>query len=118
MRLSIRGHPIVEVKINGRVCRLIVDTGAQRTLLSRQFVRKLKSEKLTDVTVSNYDGRMVAGSLLIVDSLTLPNLTIKHLPVIEAQMPLPFMGTDGLLGWDVLRQFVITINYSDRRFTL
>jgi hypothetical protein len=118
MRLSIRGHPIIEVKINGQICHLIVDTGAQRTLLSRQFVRKLKHEKLTDVTLSNYDGRQVAGSLLIVDSLTLPNLTIKHLPVFEAQMPLPFIGIDGLLGWDVLRQFAITINYSDRRFTV
>lgn len=116
IRLKHKSHPVIEVQINGQVCHLILDTGAQRTILSRRFVKRLGAVKLTELTVNNYNGKNVSGSLFTVDSLVLSNLTIKNLPVMEAQMP--FLGIDGLLGWDILRQFTITIDYTNQRFTL
>ncbi|GAB3889205.1 retropepsin-like aspartic protease [Spirosoma agri] len=116
IRLKHKSHPVVDVLLNGHICRLILDTGAQRTMLSRRFVNRLGAAKLTTLTVTNYNGENVQGSLLMADSLVLGSLTVKNLPVIGAQMP--FLGVDGLLGWDVLRQFAITIDYVNRQFTL
>ena len=116
VRLKHKSHPVIEVRINGQTCRLLVDTGAQRTLLSRRLIKRLGTKKLVELTISNYDGKHVAGSLLILDSLILGSLTIKNLPVIETRLPL--LGIDGLLGWDVLRQFAVTIDYAKQRFSL
>jgi predicted aspartyl protease len=116
IRLRHKSHPVIEVQINGQTCRLVIDTGAQRTLLSRRFAKRLGAKKLAEINLNNYDGRNVPGSLLIVDSLILGSLTIKHLPVFEAGLSFP--SIDGLLGWDVLRQFSITIDYANQRFSL
>jgi predicted aspartyl protease len=118
IRLKHKSHPVVEVQINGQTCRLILDTGAQRTLLSRRLVKRLGAKKLTEITINNYDGKNVPGSLLIIDSLIVGSLIVKNLPILEARLPLPFLGIDGLLGWDVLRQFAVIIDYSNQRFSL
>jgi hypothetical protein len=116
IHLKHKSHPVIEVQINGQTCRLILDTGAQRTLLSRRFAKRLGSKKLAEITLNNYDGKNVPGSLRIVDSLILGGLTITNLPVVEAGLSFP--GIDGLLGWDVLRQFAITVDYANQRFCL
>lgn len=56
------------------------------------------------------------GSLLLLDSLILGGLTVKNLPAVAAGLSFP--GIDGLLGWDVLRQFAVTIDYANQRFSL
>ncbi|QKZ14921.1 retropepsin-like aspartic protease [Spirosoma sp. KUDC1026] len=116
IHLGPKSHPVIEVQINGRICRLVLDTGAQSTLLSRRFAKQLGAKKLTEMTLSNYDGKNVPGSLLLLDSLILGGLTIKNLPAVAAGLSFP--GIDGLLGWDVLRQFAITIDYANQRFSL
>jgi hypothetical protein len=54
IHLGPKSHPVIEVQINGRICRLILDTGAQSTLLSRRFAKRLGAKKLTEMTLTNY----------------------------------------------------------------
>jgi gag-polyprotein putative aspartyl protease len=89
--------------------RLVLDSGAQRTFISNRKRKKAGIKVLDKVEGENYYGQSFPATLGLADSLTLNGLTIHNLPLISAAIPIP--GTDGLLGWDLLRHFAIEIDY-------
>ncbi|MBN8826428.1 MULTISPECIES: TIGR02281 family clan AA aspartic protease [unclassified Spirosoma] len=115
-RLKHKAHAVVEVLINGRVVRLAVDSGAQRTFISNRTAKAIGLKKLSDIKVLNYEGQSVPASIGLADSLNLNGLAIYNLPVFSAYLPIP--GIDGLLGWDVLRRFTIIIDYPNRQLSI
>ncbi len=115
-RLRHGAHAVVTVFINRQPVRLALDSGAQRTIISNRVAKRLSVNKLADMQLQNYFGESVPSTLSTVDSLQLDGVTITNLPVICASMSIP--GIDGLLGWDILRQFALVIDYPKRQLTL
>lgn len=114
--LKHKAHVVVNVRINGRHVRLVVDSGAQRTMLSRQIANQIGIKRLSSVHVINYEGQSILSSIGMADSVNLSGLSMYNLPIIISSLPIP--GIDGLLGWDVLRQFAILIDYTKRQLIL
>ncbi|PRY29279.1 gag-polyprotein putative aspartyl protease [Spirosoma oryzae] len=115
-RLQKRGHVVVTLFVNGRPKRFLIDTGAQRTMLSTRLAAELGLSTLIDTKVDNSLGQALPSSVALLDSIQFGALQVNHIPVFVQS--LWGFNADGALGWDILRQFRITIDYVNRTITL
>jgi predicted aspartyl protease len=114
------GQPImVDVRINGgATARLLLDTGADRTLISPRalvaagvpITRPIATGKLSGVTGSD------RIDYVVVDSLEIGDARAAHLPVAAYEMTLS--RGDGLLGRDFLDRFNVSIDATRGEVTL
>lgn len=114
------GRPIMaDVLINGSTsARLLVDTGADRTMISPRALAAAGVSLSRSVARGRLVG--VAGSdevpYVLVDSLEVAGLRVGRMPV--AAYELTGMDADGLLGRDVLEQFHVAIDAAQGLVTL
>lgn len=110
---------IVDAKINGGTdTRLLLDTGADSTLISPlvlsaagvSLIRGGTSMRITGVT-GNTDAQRVA-----VESIAIGEARVSGLQVVAHDMGQP--GIDGLLGRDFLDRFKVTIDASTGVLTM
>ena len=115
------GHITVPILLNGfYTTRLLVDTGAGITILSRETARQLGLQETGEdpITLRTLarDVRAERGRL---DSIQVGNLRRYDFPVAIADPP---FGTEskfsGILGMDFMKDFSITISNETRRMTL
>jgi len=113
------GSPVlVSVKINGAgPITLILDTGADRTLVSPSALQRLgisgenvRGGVLRGVTGASYVEAIWVNSVEVEEARVGPLLIIVH----EADLK----GADGLLGRDFLANFNVTIDAKERVVTL
>jgi hypothetical protein len=112
------GAPIVAVvEINGVALRLIVDTGADRTMIVPAAVTRagLSAAGGRPVQIVGVTGSAV-GSELIISQMGVAGARVGPLPVVVLEAPVG--GADGLLGRDVLDFFTLTIDSTAGRAIL
>jgi hypothetical protein len=113
------GAPIVvEARINGvGPVRLVLDTGADRTLVAPAALQRL-AIPLPDAPTARIHG--VTGASLAgevwVDSVAVGPFAVGPLPIVAHDAALA--GADGLLGRDFLSLFTVTIDTSAGVVTL
>lgn len=115
-RLQKRGHVVITLFVNGRPKRFLVDTGAQRTMLSTRLATELGLATLVDAKVGNSLGQSLPSSIALLDSIRFGSLQVNHIPVFVQS--LWGFNVDGALGWDILRHFRTTIDYVNHTITL
>jgi predicted aspartyl protease len=115
---------LVDGSINGQPVRLLVDTGAERTLLTEDAVKRLQLPRDTQhVTrtvgiggpsmgwdASLPHGLVLGGTDLPVDRVTVGQFSITHVG--------GDAGVDGLLGADILLAFDVDLNLPAHRLTM
>ncbi|MCL6640985.1 MAG: aspartyl protease family protein [Candidatus Rokubacteria bacterium] len=114
------GQPIViDARINGSAsARLLLDTGADRTLISPRalaaagvsLTRVIAQGQMTGVTGSD------RVQYVLLESLEVGQARVTRLPVAAYEMPQA--QTDGLLGRDFLDQFSVNIDAARGEVTL
>ena len=114
--LLITGWAIVIVLVNGKPYRFILDTGAERTFISNQLATELRLPNLLNDSAINSLSQTIPAVFNSIDTLQLGDLTVTNLPVVQASIA--FFPADGLLGWDILRQFCFTIDYVNQQLVL
>ncbi len=100
-----RNNQKVDVVINGQKVRLIIDTGAPRTIITAQCARQLNLDVIDTGEKSGGVGGVIDGTLgiALIKSVTLNNLEINRLDTIEVlPKSSPWKEADGLLGFDFL----------------
>jgi clan AA aspartic protease (TIGR02281 family) len=104
---------VVQVRINGlREAHLIVDTGADITVLSSDIARDLglngngRSPSMTLNTV----GGAVRADVVRVESLGVGAAEVKNVAVAVHDLPEAQPGVDGLLGLTFLDKFLVTLD--------
>jgi clan AA aspartic protease (TIGR02281 family) len=106
VRYNQNARPVVAVLVNNRQAHMIIDTGADRTLLSH----KLATDAGIDITELHYVGTANGETLAFggrANSISIGDARLRGAPVfIEAKerSVLP-EGIDGLLGRSFLRNF-------------
>lgn len=116
------GRPLVDAEVNGDPVRLIVDTGAETTLLTSAAAERL------GVAATGAPLRLVgvggegAGSATTVHSLAIGELELRNLPVVvdsDSENSGPSLGkvADGILGLDVLSHFDVDLDMPNGRIT-
>lgn len=111
------GAPIVAaVAINGVGLRLMVDTGADRTVISPAAAARsgLETEG-RQVRVLGVTGSTMAGELLV-QQMEVAGARVGPLRVLVLDTPAESL--DGLLGRDVLDYFTLTVDGTAGRATL
>jgi hypothetical protein len=111
------GPVIVQAHLNGVPLRLLVDTGADRTVIAPEMlaragidVRRGTPGRITGVTGS------ADAPLVAVQRLDVAGAQIGPLAVVAHAVPGD--GIDGLLGRDVLDAFTVTFDAAGNRATL
>lgn len=107
---------IVEVHIDGKPVRLMLDTGAAATALSPEAARKfgLKALEWNDKGISSTGGQ-VAIRRALTKRITLGDAWTENEPVWVAEMP---RGIDGVLGISTLADWDVRIDPMTKKLTL
>ena len=123
------GAPItVEARLNGVALTLIVDTGADRTVISPEAIERagLGNQAGGPVQVIGVTGTSTA-SLVTIPLLDVAGARIGPIVVVAHALPQTFRGSgaspdggaiDGLLGRDVLDVFTLSVDTASGRATL
>jgi clan AA aspartic protease (TIGR02281 family) len=111
------GPLIVDAAINGVALRLLVDTGAERTLLTHDALARVGIDVSagTPVQIRGVTGD-AAATLVSIPRLDVAGTRIGPLAVIVHTIV--GQNVDGLLGRDVLDGFTVTVDAAARRATL
>jgi len=115
------GLPLVDATIAGAPVRLVLDTGADRTLLSEAAVRRLGLPRDPHRTSrSTGVGGAFGGFDALTNTITLGGTTLPLPRVVVGDFDLGFSDTqvDGLLGADLWRHFDVDLNLPARTATL
>ncbi len=117
-----RGAPVtVGVRLNGVALTLIVDTGADRTVISPAALERagFAGEAGQPVRIVGATG-MATASLVTIPLLDVAGARLGPLPVIVHALPADGRPdpVDGLLGRDVLDAFTLTVDTVAGRATL
>jgi len=104
---------VVQVRLNGtRDAKLILDTGAEISLLSHDVVLDLglfPTSTTPTVTLNTVSGT-VRADVLIVDSMAVGGAEAHHVAVAVHDLPEAPPGVDGLLGLTFLNNFLVTLD--------
>jgi hypothetical protein len=118
-----RAPVVVQARLNGVELSLLLDTGADRTLISPEALVRA-GLSVTDgvpVHVTGVTGTTVA-TLVVLPHLDVAGLRLGPLPIVIHPMPLPAVTgderVDGLLGRDLLAAFTITVDPGSGHTTL
>jgi hypothetical protein len=112
------GAPVVApVLVNGVALRLMIDTGADRTMVSPAAAARtgLPIDGSRQVRVLGVTGSAMAGEMLV-SHMEVAGTRVGPLRVIV--LDTPATGLDGLLGRDVLDAFTLTLDGNAGRATL
>ncbi len=93
--------------------RFVIDTGAERTVISRQLATTLRLPAGRDVNVVAMSGISRVGTVVI-PSLTMSSLPERgriNAPILDAE----HLGGQGLLGIDMLQSHKVTIDFDGGR---
>lgn len=96
--------------------RFIIDTGAERTVISRQLATTLRLPAGREVNVVAMSGVTRVGTVDIpaLTMSTLPEMGVANAPALDAN----HLGGLGLLGIDTLQKHKVTIDFDGGTMTL
>ncbi|MFN3445652.1 MAG: retropepsin-like aspartic protease [Bacteroidia bacterium] len=122
-------HLFVSLKIGNESARLLVDTGASKTVFDServlQFVKEKKiktnDSKSVGLGVADMETKVVKLKNLTIGKLLLSKLEVAVLPIAHVnetykQIDLP--PIDGVLGSDFFMKYKATINYRNAEIVL
>jgi len=111
------GPLVVDAVVNGVTLRLLVDTGAERTLITHSALARAGIDVSggTPVQIRGVTGE-AAATVVSLPGLDVAGARLGPLPVIVHS--LTNQSIDGLLGRDVLDGFTVTVDAASRRATL
>lgn len=114
---------VVKAKLNGKEeMRFILDTGATQSIIDKAVAKQIGGGAITDgggLSMTTGSGSIQTDALNM-NSFTLGDLELKNVPFAvadlnsfgQAQRPA------GLIGANILKRFLLTIDYENQRITL
>lgn len=114
------GLPLIDGTIAGKPVRLVLDTGADRTLLSEAAVRRLGLRRDSKATRSAGIGGSFAALDALAGSIQFGKVSVPLSNVVVGNFALGLSESqvDGLLGADLWRQLDVDLNLPARTATL
>ncbi len=112
------GEILINVTVNGKPDLLfVVDTGATQSVIDSTEALKLGKTLQSDLSITTGAGS-VPMSYMKLKTLVLGNLTFRSIPVVVADLSSLKLGPGkklaGMLGANILRQFLITFDFPNQ----
>jgi len=122
-------HLMLKAKINNKVARLILDTGASKTVFDRDKIKKYvsnhafeKNEHLsTGLGTDSMESHSVTVKKIVLGTIAIPDFNLVLLDLNHISRSYELMGLpsiDGVLGGDILRSCGAVIDYGKLELTL
>lgn len=118
------GRCLVPVVLDGRPARLLLDTGAERTIMAAAAVARLglRRDGWVGTTLRDATGRLERHANVDVAMARAGGVRLSQgLPGGGLSLPVSsddLAGADGLLGGDILRHFSVDLDFSRARLML
>ena len=118
-------HPFVNVTIEGKKCRFLIDTGASKSVIDKHFYeaklgRKMKVLKqettgLHSTVMESYVGTLkkLAIGKLVIPAYTVAGVDLMHVNTTYQKMKLKKI--QGILGSDLLKKHNMVIYYGQSK---
>jgi predicted aspartyl protease len=110
------GQMVVPVVLDGQMARMVVDTGAERTVLTRAAVARLglRLDPYVDSILRGAGGRLETYRNADVGHASLGGMRLTQRAGAKLSLSVTDMalGADGLLGGDLLRHFTLTLDFA------
>ena len=112
--------PVVEIDVNGRTVSLILDTGGDRLYLDKDIYASLGLSTLANrqARYAYTGGQTVEEPLGVAETVRMGDVTLTNVPVISATWKALGQTSDGVFTTQILKQFLSTMDYDNRRITL
>ncbi|KPK73489.1 hypothetical protein AMJ87_01510 [candidate division WOR_3 bacterium SM23_60] len=111
---------VTTVSVNGVQQKFVLDTGASHTVISNKLAQELGLEEVEKSRARGAGGE-IDVTIVRVDSFAIGELVVRDLSctVVDREEMSSLLGEDisGVLGYNVLSEFMITIDYEARRLT-
>jgi len=115
------GHPRgygLDIKLNGTSARLILDTGASGIVVDHKVAESAGVKEIVQTNLSGIgDKGPTAGYVGHADSIQIGEIEFQDCNV-RVQGSGTVIGRDGLIGTDVLGQFLVELDFPDKKFRL
>ena len=111
--------PQVTLEINGEPVELILDTGGDRLYLDKGIYERIGLPTLAnrEARYAYTQGETVEEPLGVAATVTMGDVTLSNVPVIGATWKALGQTSDGVLTTQILKQFLTTADYDNRRIT-
>ncbi len=122
-------HLLINIRVNGKSARMLIDTGASKSVFDKERIRKYVSTDIFeqhDKLSTGLGTSTMKSHLAVVDKISLGKIEIKnyktvvidlsHVNVAYAQ--LKQKPIDGVLGSDILKKHKAVIDYGKRVLSL
>ena len=129
-------HLLVNIRVNGKMARLLIDTGASQTVFDKErivnFLKKEKFEK-HDKLSTGLGTSNIKSHLAVIEKISLNKIVrkdsfgeIKNYKTVvidlshvnTAYKQMNQKPIDGVLGSDILKKYNAVIDYGKRKLTL
>lgn len=114
-RTDAANHLTIEVRINGRPYRFVVDTAAERTVIADDVAQALGLPAAGMVSINGLTGR------LKVPAVTAARVEVGPFPrqdILMPVLPRAFLAADGYLGLDVIEGTNVTFDFRNSRLSI
>jgi tetratricopeptide (TPR) repeat protein len=108
----------LKVNVNGNPSRLLLDTGASGILLNSAVAERIGLRKIVDRKIGGIGSQGAAsGYVAYADSIQIGELQFEgcYIEVVDRKRS---MNEDGYIGTDVFENYLVDINFPDRKFKL
>jgi Tfp pilus assembly protein PilF/predicted aspartyl protease len=113
----LRGYGL-EVKVNGRSSRLLLDTGASGLLINRRMAEKAGLTQLSAIKIGGIGDKGDAeGYVAYADSVKVGNLEFQNC-LVDVADKRSLADEDGLIGADVFSHYLVTIDFPNQKLKL
>jgi len=131
MRITAVGTPTIRVRINGKEYQFWLDSGSSMTAISSDVaaaaqIAEFSSEVLSVKTFAGsapvkaaIANKIEIGSIVITNSpVVIIDASLMHLRSSADGVPPRGIVVDGIIGWDTMRQFDLTMNYASEKVVI
>lgn len=113
---------LLKAKINNRYdLNFIIDTGATQSILDENTAKLFGTAQKSNLSMTTGSGSIKMNHMTL-DTVSLGEVTLSNIPVAVANLSgfseILQQRPAGLLGANILRRFLVTIDYDERKLTL
>lgn len=115
------GLPIIDVSIQGKTYKFLLDTGAP-TVISPELAAAIKSKATKKSIVSDSQGNNSKQEFIVIDEIKIGKIHFNDIGAVVIDLKRTFeikcLGIDGIIGSNQMSNAIWEIDYKDKKITL